>query len=120
MKRSAAARVRGEGEPERVAESDILVLRLYITGGSRLSAGAVWNVSRLCEVHLRGRCDLQVIDLYQEPWLARDVQLVAAPTLVKERPLPERRFIGVMGDTARLLAELGVESPAAEKEEPRQ
>lgn len=120
MRRPAAASVRGEGEAESVAESDTLVLRLYVTGGSRLSAGAVRNVSRLCELHLRGRCDLLVIDLYQEPWLARDAQLVAAPTLVKERPLPERRFIGSMGDTARLLTELGVEDPATEGKDPPQ
>lgn len=88
------------------------VLRLYVTGGAPRSSWAVRNVSKLCEEHLHGRYDLEVIDLYQQPWLARDAQLVAAPTLVKERPLPERRFIGAMSDGPRLLAGLGIEPPA--------
>lgn len=95
------------------AEEDRFVLRLYVTGGAPRSSWAVRNVSKLCEEHLRGRYDLEVIDLYQQPWLARDAQLVAAPTLVKERPLPERRFIGAMSDGPRLLAGLGLEPAEA-------
>ena len=100
------------------AEEVRFVLRLYVTGGSPRSSWAVRNVSKLCEAHLRGRYDLEVIDLYQQPWLARDAQLVAAPTLVKERPLPERRFIGAMSDGPRLLAGLGLEPAEAVSQRP--
>lgn len=64
------------------------------------------NVRAVCEAHLAGRYDLEVIDLHQRPALARREQIVAAPTLVKKHPLPLRRIIGDMSDTARLLAGL--------------
>ena len=85
------------------------VLRLYVTGGSPRSTWAIRNVNRICEGALRGRVDLSVIDIYQQPALAAEAQLVAAPTLVKELPPPRRRFIGTMEDERTLLAGLGVE-----------
>ena len=66
------------------------MLRLYVTGGSARSVWAIRNVRRLCEEHLAGLSDLVVIDIYQQPGLASLAQLVAAPTLVKELPLPQR------------------------------
>lgn len=84
------------------------VLRLYVAGITSRSTAAVKNVTRLCEKNLRGRCDLQVIDVYQQPSLARKEQIVAAPTLVKKLPLPLRKFIGDMGDEQKLLAGLGL------------
>jgi circadian clock protein KaiB len=114
MGEEATARLQGEREAG-AADAGVLVLRLYVTGSSPLSARAVRNVSQLCEQHLRGRYDLRVIDLYQEPWLARDAQLVAAPTLIKVRPLPARRFIGSMRDADQLLAGLGVEAAPPER-----
>lgn len=89
-----------------------VVLRLYVTGGALRSARAIRNVRLLCETHLLGRYELEVIDLYQQPWLASQVDLVAAPTLVKVLPLPVQHFIGVMGDLRRLLTSPGV-MPAA-------
>lgn len=112
MGKKPTASLRGEANAGAPAGGDTLVLRLYVTGSSPLSARAVQNVSHLCEQHLHGRYDLRVIDLYQEPWLARDAQLVAAPTLVKEQPLPARRFIGAMRDTDRILIVLGVDAQA--------
>jgi circadian clock protein KaiB len=85
----------------------VYVLRLYVTGGARLSVSAIRNVRRLCDEHLVGRCELTVVDLHQQPALAREAQLVAAPTLVKELPLPSRRFIGTMADTPTILAGIG-------------
>lgn len=94
----------GEGgiAPQRI------VLRLYVTGGAPRSALAVRKVTGICERHLAGRYDLEVIDLYQQPWLAKDAQLVAAPTLVKELPPPAKRFVGVLAEPGRLLADLGI------------
>jgi len=83
-------------------------LRLYVTGGSPHSRRAIENTKRLCEEHLKGRYDLEVIDLYQQPELARDEQLVAIPTLIKYHPLPIKRFVGDMTRTAQILRELSV------------
>ena len=84
------------------------VLRLFVTGHTEKSARAVRNVTRLCEQHLRGHYDLEVVDLYQQPELAAEHQLVAAPTLVKTLPLPLRKLIGDMSDSGRVLAGLGI------------
>ena len=66
------------------------------------------NVTRLCEEHLGGHYDLEVVDLYQQPELAAEHQLVAAPTLIKMLPLPPRRMVGDMSDSGRVLAGLGL------------
>jgi len=82
------------------------VLRLYIAGLTPRSREALRTVSALCTEELTGRRDLKVIDLYEQPRLAQEEQIVAVPTLVKERPLPSCRFIGAMVDKQRLLAGL--------------
>jgi circadian clock protein KaiB len=73
---------------------------------------AIQNVRRLCEENLRGRVDLAVIDVYQEPSRAREANLVAAPTLVKTLPLPRRQLIGTLTDLDSVLRCLDV-SPEA-------
>ena len=84
------------------------VLRLFITGHTEKSRRAVRNITRLCEHHLNGAYELEVIDVYQQPELAIEHQLVAAPTLFKVLPLPPRKMIGDMSDTGRVLAGLGI------------
>src|ERR1700737_3888255 len=74
------------------------ILRLYVTGMTSRSARAVENVRAFCEKHLEGRYDLQVIDVYQQPTLAKSEQLIAAPTLIKKLPLPLRRLISDMSN----------------------
>ncbi len=86
------------------------VLRLFITGHTEKSRRAVRNITRLCEEHLHGAYDLEVIDVYQQPELAVEHQLVAAPTLFKVLPLPPRKMIGDLSDTGRVLAGLGIRS----------
>ena len=82
------------------------VLRLYVAGATARSHQAVLCVRQLCAAELKGRCELKVIDVYQQPTLARDGQIVATPTLVKEFPLPVRRLIGNLASTTRLIAGL--------------
>ena len=82
------------------------VLRLYITGTTPQSVRAIANVKKICEEHLKGRYELQVIDLYQQPQLAQGEQIIAAPTLIKKLPLPLRRIIGDMSKTERVLVGL--------------
>jgi circadian clock protein KaiB len=72
------------------------------------SARAVENIRAFCEKHLAGHYELQVIDIYQQPELARTEQLVAAPTLIKKLPLPLRRLIGDMSDEERILVGLDI------------
>ena len=82
------------------------VLRLYVAGATARSHQAVQRVRQLCAAELKGNCELLVIDVYQQPILARDGQIVATPTLVKEFPRPVRRLIGNLANTARLFVGL--------------
>lgn len=79
------------------------VLRLYVTGATPRSARAISNIRKICEDHLEGRYDLEVVDISQHPMLAEGEQIIAAPTLIKKLPLPLRRFIGDMSHTDRIL-----------------
>ena len=79
------------------------VLRLYVTGMTPRSTRAIQNIKKICDEELKGRCDLEVIDIYQRPVLAEGEQIIATPTLVKKLPLPLRRFIGDMADTKRIV-----------------
>ena len=79
------------------------VLRLYVSGSTLKSALAVENIKRICEQHLKNRYDLEVIDIYQQPNLARDEQIVAVPTLIKRLPPPLRRLIGDLSNLRKVL-----------------
>jgi len=79
------------------------VLRLYVTGATSRSRRAILNITAICREHLHGRFDLQVIDIHQKPALAKDEQIVAAPTLIKCWPLPLRRIIGDLSDREKVL-----------------
>jgi len=87
------------------------VLRLYVTGMTPRSTQALDTIKALCEEHLAGRYDLEVIDIYQHPQRAVEDQVIAAPTLVKQRPAPLRRLIGDLSDTDRVLVGLGLADP---------
>ncbi|HWB07515.1 MAG TPA: circadian clock KaiB family protein [Verrucomicrobiales bacterium] len=87
----------------RQPENERYVLRLYVTGMTHRSMEAFANIKAICEEHLQGRYDLEVIDIYQRPRLARDEQIVAVPTLVKKLPVPLRRLIGNLSDKERVL-----------------
>ena len=82
------------------------VLRLFITGTTPRSARAIANLRRVCEEHLRGEYDLEVVDIYQHPESAKEHQIIAAPTLVRMLPLPLRKILGDLADEERVLAGL--------------
>ena len=82
---------------------DRYVLRLYVTGMTPRSARAVKNLQLICDEYLKGRYDLEVVDIYQQPALVRGEQIIAAPTLIKKLPLPMRRIIGDMSNRERVL-----------------
>ena len=97
-------------KPDKVARSgpDQYKLRLFITGISPRSSRAIVNIRKVCEEHLKGRYELEIIDITENPALAKSEQILAAPTLVKKLPLPLRRFIGDMSETDRLLIGLDI------------
>ncbi|HEY7156427.1 MAG TPA: circadian clock KaiB family protein [Gemmataceae bacterium] len=84
------------------------VLRLYVTGLTPRSTQAIVTLRAVCERHLAGRYDLEIIDLYQQPERAQGEQIVAAPTLVKELPLPVHRLIGDLSNEDRVLVGLAL------------
>ena len=88
------------------------VLRLYVAGTTPRSSQAVTNIKKICEEYLHGRYDLEVVDIYQQPTLAKGEQIIAAPTLIKKLPLPLRKFIGDMADQKRILVGLDLKPKA--------
>jgi circadian clock protein KaiB len=85
------------------SDKEKYILRLYITGTTNRSVLAITNLKKICEEYLEGRYELEVIDLYQMPRLAKDEQIIAAPTLIKKLPLPFRRIIGDMSNKEKVL-----------------
>lgn len=88
-------------------ECDAFVLSLFIAGPSALSRRAIVNTRRICETHLVGKYELEIVDLCQNPEAAGREQIVAAPTLVKRSPLPVRKFVGDMSRTDVILHGIG-------------
>jgi len=87
-------------------KSDTYVLRLYVAGHTPKSIAALSNLKKICEEHLAGRYQLQVVDLLKDPQLARGDQILAIPTLVRSLPLPVRKIIGDLSNTERVLVGL--------------
>jgi len=90
----------------RPEQDEHYVLRLFVTGMTPRSAEAIASIKAICEEHLHGRYDLEVIDIYLHPELASEEQIIAAPTLVKKLPAPLRRLIGNLSKEERVLAGL--------------
>jgi circadian clock protein KaiB len=81
-------------------------LRLYTAGPTPKSIAAFNNLKRICEEYMPGRYDIEVVDLMQNPRLAKEDQIVAVPTLVRKLPQPLRKIIGDLSDTERALVGL--------------
>ena len=77
------------------------ILRLFIAGMSSRSVAAIDSIKKICQQHLDGQYELEIVDLYRQPERAHQSQIVAAPTLIKEKPLPLRRIVGSMSDEGR-------------------
>ncbi|HEV7347059.1 circadian clock KaiB family protein [Telluribacter sp.] len=92
----------GEGENKQI------VLRLFITGASVNSLRAVTNLKKICDTYIKENYSLEIIDVYQEKGLAEKEQIIALPLLIKSLPLPEKRLIGDMSDTKKVLKGIGI------------
>jgi circadian clock protein KaiB len=88
------------------AEQAQCVLRLYVAGSTPQSSRAIRNLKAICEANLPDRYVLTVVDLYAQPERAREDQIIVAPTLIRQAPLPVRRIVGDLSNTARVLAAL--------------
>jgi len=92
------------------------VLRLYVAGSAVHSIRAIENVRQLCSTLLRGRSDLYVIDLHQQPALAKRDRIVIVPTLIRVSPKPTVTLVGEMSNTKKLLRGLGIDLKTGEEE----
>ncbi len=90
------------------SEKPKYVLRLFVAGTSRRSLRALQNLKKILEEELEGRYELEVIDIYQQPIFAKEGQIVAAPTLIKQLPPPLRKLVGDLSDTGKVLAGLSI------------
>ena len=88
------------------------LLKLYVAGVTPKSEAAIRSVMAICETHLKGRYDLEIIDIYQQPALAKGEQILAAPTLIKKLPLPLRKVIGDMANQDKVLVGLDLRPKA--------
>ena len=102
--KSNKARPTSKPRPDR--SKDRYVLRLFVAGATVHSRQAILRVRQLCETELKGGCEVEIIDIYQQPELARANQIVATPTLVMQLPRPVRRFIGNLATINELFFEL--------------
>ena len=94
----------------------LYVLRLYVTGTTPHSTRAIVNIRKICEEHLKGRYELEIVDIAQNPVLAEAEQVIAVPTLIKKLPLPLRRFIGDMSHTEKILLGLDLRGTVTKPE----
>ena len=85
-----------------------LVLSLYVSGMSPKSMEAIKNIKWLCEEHLKGSFELDIIDIYKNPKLASEQHIVFSPSLLKKLPLPKKTLVGTLSDTKKVLQALGI------------
>ena len=107
-KRESKTATEALAEATRRSSTEKYVLRLYVTGMTPRSVRAIENLRAICEEHLQGRYDLEVVDIYQQPTLAKGEQIIAAPTLIKKLPAPMRRVIGDMSSKDKVLLGLDI------------
>ena len=112
MKKSAKAKglvplsLKEIGEQENAGNGEVWQLRLYVAGQTPRSVAAFANLKKICEEHLQGRYNIEVVDLVKHPQLAAGDQILAIPTLVRKLPQPLRKIVGDLRDTERALVGL--------------
>jgi circadian clock protein KaiB len=93
---------------EEEEEDEGYVLRLLVTGATPNSSRAISNLKEICETYLKGKYELEIIDVYQQPLIAESEQIIALPLLIKKSPLPQKRLIGDMSDMEKVLRGLSL------------
>lgn len=105
-RKPAARRKARKHAPESPASADHWTLRLYVAGQTPRSLAALANLKRLCDEYLSKRYSIEVVDLVENPQLARGDQILAIPTLVRKLPVPMHKIIGDLSNTERVLVGL--------------
>lgn len=100
---SRKAKAKAKPETKRSRGRKIYSLRLYVTGQTPRSAMSIHNLREFCKEYLEGRCELEIVDLYQQPELAKEAQVVVAPTLIKRLPPPLKRLVGDLSNRDQVL-----------------
>lgn len=100
---AGAGNIPGNRNPE-----ETFTLRLFVAGASPNSLRAINNLKEICELHLAGQYNLEIIDIYQQPALAKEEQVIALPMMIKKSPGIERRLIGDLSDTGKVLKALSI------------
>ena len=95
---------------QEVGSEDSYVFRLYVTGATPNSSRAISNIKTFLEKYLKSQYELQIIDVYQQPHIAKTVDIIALPLLIKKSPLPERRMIGDMSNSEKIFKSLNLAS----------
>ena len=85
-----------------------LILKLYVSGMSQRSMAAIENINRFCHQHFEGSCELEIIDLYKNPKIASEQQIIFSPSLFKISPLPQKILVGNFSNTEKVLSGLGI------------
>lgn len=96
------------GQDDHTPESDHYTLRLYVAGSTPKSMAAKRNLQRICEEHLAGRYEIELVDLLEQPQLAKGDRILAIPTLVRQLPPPLKKIIGDLSDTEKVLVGLDI------------
>ncbi|ASU35623.1 circadian clock KaiB family protein [Mucilaginibacter xinganensis] len=91
-------------------DDDIFRLRLFVTGATPNSTRAISNIKEFCETYLKNRYELEIVDVYQQPLIAESEQLIAIPMLIKSSPSPQKKLIGDMSNTDKILRALNLPS----------
>jgi circadian clock protein KaiB len=97
-----------EKEKGKIIIEGKLVLTLYVSGMSRKSMDAIENIKLLCDEHLKGYFELEIIDIYKNPKIASEQHIVFSPSLLKKLPLPQKTLVGTLSDTKKVLKALGI------------
>lgn len=90
------------------SNSEKIILQLYVSGMSPKSMEAIENIRRLCDEHLFGAFDLEIIDIYKNPEIAAEQHIVFSPSLIKSLPLPRKILVGNLSDTEKVVRGLGI------------
>ncbi len=107
MSKKIPKKTKVKSKTERIV-GEKYILRLFVTGMLPNSANAITNINAICEQHLKGRYELEIIDIYQQPTLAMREDIIAIPALIKKFPLPEQRLIGDLSNTEKVLKGLNL------------
>jgi circadian clock protein KaiB len=96
-------------EEKSKVEEERFVLQLYVSGMSPKSMEAIKNINRICNEHLKGAFDLEIIDIYKNPQIAAEQQIVFSPALIKKFPAPKKILVGSLSDERKVIKALGIE-----------